>query len=102
MACRRTADGWREPSHSKPCLGPPGAHPARLRAPLAWYFHVRARFGAKKPEFRPPSPAGRAGVARTPSFRQVYYLWNLLKRLESVAGSMLSQLSGFAVALSIT
>jgi len=30
-----SADGWREPSHGKPRLGPSGAHPARLRAPLA-------------------------------------------------------------------
>jgi len=29
------ADGWREPSRGKPRLGPPGFHPARLRAPLA-------------------------------------------------------------------
>lgn len=47
-------------------------------------------------------PASGADGARTPPYRQVGYLWNLLKRLESVAGSMLSQLSGFAVALSIT
>lgn len=39
MACRLTVDGWLEPSHSKPCLGPPGAHPARLRAPLARCSH---------------------------------------------------------------
>ena len=102
MACRLTADVAGVNRATESCV-------SALRALILHVCALRlldARMGRRSDVanlgFLMRFPASGANVARTPAYRQVGYLWNLLRRLESVAGSMLSQVSGFTVALSIT
>lgn len=87
MACRLWRKAVVNRAVAKPRLGPLGVHPARLRAPLALRDIGRVDAEHEGSDSHQVSASRLFKLGTYAANIPDYYLWSLLKRLESVAGS---------------